>query len=456
MFTMRFLEVLNSRILICLIALFFLLQSVCFAETNTESAKLKPDNYLIGMAVTKTFTGDYAIKLRFKNNTHNKYKLKELGNNSYSLYLPQVRSVIDEHDIYFENEHDDLKIVFSEKQDLVKPGFFYTQINFRTKDTSFLRIQAYAESSKVSESEKIKVTEEEKPITEKHLPNALWYFLIAFIFGFFAIFIMKKQSAEHQTSTKKSNNKIKSANSKKSQNPETKRKHKNKDLNLMPGVPELPFLEKPAKEKEEETTTDTDEEKIDLFDPENIKESEKKTVVFPDRNSIAERFKKRNLEKDMEDLIFLERDSFLEKMSPISDITEDVIKKDSDTNTDEEDSIQTQYDKLMNAFKNVLRIAHKISDDSLVPEVTDAFAISDDVGFCLVEYGEKTSLVGNIKDKVFLIRTFSPEELNNDTLFMEFCTESGNSQTYSVILNNFKALIRVTDTNISLIEDYTG
>ena len=182
----------------------------------------------------------------------------------------------------------------------------------------------------------------------------------------------------------------------------------------------------------------------------------RKTVVFPDRNSIAERFKNRNLEKDMEDLIFLERDSFLEKMSPISDITEDVLKKASDINNDDEDSIQTQYDKLMNAFKNVLRIAHKISDDSLVPEVTDAFAISDDVGFCLVEYGEKTSLVGNIKDKVFLIRTFSPEELNNDTLFMEFCTESGNSQTYSVILNNFKALIRVTDTNISLIEDYTG
>ena len=110
----------------------------------------------------------------------------------------------------------------------------------------------------------------------------------------------------------------------------------------------------------------------------------------------------------------------------------------------------------MSAFKKILTIAHKLKEDELdeEPDVIDTFAISDTVGFSLVKMGNLISLVGNIEAKVFLIKTFKPEELNDDTLFMEFCTQTQDSATYSVILNNFKALIKVTEDDISLIGEY--
>lgn len=37
---------------------------------------------------------------------------------------------------------------------------------------------------------------------------------------------------------------------------------------------------------------------------------------------------------------------------------------------------------------------------------------------------------------------------------MEFCTQTPMYSAYSVILNNFKALIRVTNIDISLIGEY--
>ena len=446
MFGMKFVVCFSSRILVCLAVLLFLLQSVCFAD----NAEAKPDNYLVGMAVRRTFTGDYSIKLRFKNNTSNKYRLKENGNNSYTLFLPQVRSVISERDVYYENEHDDLKIVFSVKKDMVRPELFSTQINFKTKDPSFLRIQALAESSKVSDSEDIK---KDNKSDKNSIPKGILFLLIAFGFACFSVSLLKKQSKKKAHFGKQTKNKSVYSDKTKIHKEPKKIKHINdeiqNDLTLMPGVPELPFLDQNDKSK-----NGVSEKEIDIYNPENISEKTI-SVVFPDKTSITERFKNRDLEKDINDLVFIERDSFLENISSINDIAMPTSKTNDEPQKDE-DNIQLQYEELMSAFKNVLKIAHKISDDSLVPEVVDAFSISDTVGFCLVEYGEKTSLVGNIKDKVFLIRTFSSEEMGNDTLFMEFCTENENSQTYSVILNNFKALIKVTSSNISLIGDYTG
>ena len=72
----------------------------------------------------------------------------------------------------------------------------------------------------------------------------------------------------------------------------------------------------------------------------------------------------------------------------------------------------------------------------------------------MVKYGKYISLLGNIQAKVFLIKTFKPEELDDETLFMEFCTQTPESATYSVILNKFKALIKITERDISLIGEY--
>lgn len=476
---MKLIKYFCSRIFVCLAVLLFLLQSVCFAAKNIANEKTQSDNYLVGMSVRKTFTGDYSIKLRFKNNTNHKYKLKELGNNSYTLFLPQVRSVISERDIYYENEHDDLKIVFSEKNDMVNPDFVSTQINFKTKDTAILKIQALAESSKVYDSEKIS----DNQSANKQISKGIWYLLIALVFTFITFALIRKRQVKkpHLKKSAKNVNKDKSLKTEHNENkvqvsesvqndeslqndeplqneeplkneePLQNEEQTQVDLALMPGVPELPFLDKNDKPK-----IVLKEKKFDVFDPENFSDDDVSQVVFPDKSSISERFKNRNTDKDIDNLVFIERDSFLEKLSSINDITMPASSSENPSESKDDTNIQVQYDELMAAFKNVLRIAHKVFDDSLSPEVVDAFAISDTVGFCLVEYGDKTSLVGNIRDKVFLIRTFSPEELGNDTLFMEFCTETKNSQTYSVMLNNFKALIRVTSTNISLIGDYTG
>ena len=159
---MIFFRVSFSKLLIFIFTFFVFQTSVCIAEDDLTENNIKPENYLLGMAVRKTYTGDYAVKMRFNNSTKQKYTLKELGNNAYVLILPQVRSVIGKDDIYFENEHDDLNIVFSEKKDLKNPADFSTQINFKTTNNSFLRIEALAESSKISESPEIELQKKDK------------------------------------------------------------------------------------------------------------------------------------------------------------------------------------------------------------------------------------------------------------------------------------------------------
>ena len=72
----------------------------------------------------------------------------------------------------------------------------------------------------------------------------------------------------------------------------------------------------------------------------------------------------------------------------------------------------------------------------------------------LVKYGNKVSFVGNIEQNVFVLKTFKPEEVEGELLFMEFCTQTPYSATYSVIINRFKALVKVSETEISLIEEY--
>ena len=105
MFCMKFFVYIGSRIFVCMAVLIFLFLPCCFAEQIFDSEDVKPDNYLLGMSVRKTFTGDYSVTLRFKNNTNNTYKLKELSNNSYVLLLPQVVSEISEYDINYEILH---------------------------------------------------------------------------------------------------------------------------------------------------------------------------------------------------------------------------------------------------------------------------------------------------------------------------------------------------------------
>lgn len=423
---MNFFRVYFLKISFFIFILFVSLNTICFANNDLPENKIKPDNYLLGMAVRKTFTDDYAIKMRFNNSTKQKYILRELGHNAYVLILPQVRSVIGEDDIYFENEHDDLNIVFSEKKDLKNPSNFSTQINFKTKNNSFLRIQALAESSKLSDSPQIEVQKKEK----KPFPIWLLYFIAAFFFVGFAVFVFGKREENGNCTEQNSIVEMSESEYQSNTNEEETSNIKN-DITADNET-----------EIEQKSEVAVNEQTFDGITNKHLENA----AVLTFQSSISERFRNRNSEKMFENLIFIDKESFLETISPLKNIPADAK---------ETDNSKTKYDRLITSFKNTLKNAHKITDENFIPEITDYFAISDETGFCLVSYGLKISFVGYIKEKVFLIKTFAPEELTDDTLFMDFCTELNNAKTYSVILNNFKALIRVTDTNISLIEDYT-
>ncbi len=207
----------------------------------------------------------------------------------------------------------------------------------------------------------------------------------------------------------------------------------------MPGVPELPGLE-PKDKKNKTTKTVLDNVKVDLFDAENFEENQQEKSENTEQMSLADRINLMN-----------ERNEILENISPLGDI----VKTADELQQQEEPPLPDEYEKLLNSFKKTLKIAHKIKDnEDIEPEVIDAFAVDENTGFSLVKMGEKISFVGNIGEKLFVIKTFTPEELNNDTLFMEFCTQTPTYCAYSVILNKFKALVKVTPTEISLIGDY--
>lgn len=163
-------------------------------------------------------------------------------------------------------------------------------------------------------------------------------------------------------------------------------------------------------------------------------------------------FKPRSPITEADEIILSERNSFFESISPIEDITGEAKEKE-EINKPKEPEF-ADFDRLMVAYENKLKFAHKVqSDVELPPEIIDTFAVDDKTAFSLVRYGSKTSLVGNISDKVFILKTFKNNEITENSLYIEFCSQTYTYSTYAVILNNFKSLIKVTPTEIYLWGD---
>ncbi|MBQ2645590.1 hypothetical protein IJG14_08485 [bacterium] len=485
-----------------------MISSSVFCEINTDN-----QNYLIGMTVTRTFAGNYNVRLKFRNETEEKYKLKDLGNSSYALVLPQVKSLINENDIFYENEHPDIKIILSEKRDLTDNNNYYTKVNFKTKNDTFIHVEAYAQKSS-KPSIILKKTEEEfDNNVEDTLPNWIWYIPVGVLSAICLLLLAKPDNIPEEKvniKTKKvpeerenllknilqnlntninlktllkredktiQNESVETQKTQEQIEEEIEQRRIEKlsnetdniidelvkvvisqnDLVLMPGVPELPGLEK----KFENTKIILKNTKIDIFDARNADNSSiNKIPIIPEKMSLAERLKNKELIKEADEIIFEEKEIFFENISPIKDIpekSEEIINNIE--NSDEKENLKEldEYDKLIEAFRKTLTIAHKINEDNDIieePDVIDAFGVSDNVGFSLVKYGNKVSLVGNIMQSIFVLKTFNPDELDNEPLFMEFCTQTPFSATYSVILNKFKALVKVTEDNISLIGEY--
>lgn len=461
----------------------------------------KADNYLIGMTVSKVKDGFYTVSLQFKNDSTEQYEAKDMGNNTYAVILPQIKSIMEDENITFSDTNPDLEVTISENTNFTNKKNFQTKIKFKTQSASTLQVLSYGKSDaplSVDESD-FKVTKKENPITFSQISDWLFYSSIALIVILIALMIIRrKDDGEDEEYEKEENEKNSENQSQQTQNyipiterniavfeniseqpqetlknfqerKEEEQKNTDKktdetdeiidelvktvisknDLVLMPGVPELPGLEKKNK-KTESTKTVLNNVKVDLFNAEDFSSENNRNNTINKQSesmSLSERLKTKENEEDT--VIDEERQEILDNISPLKEYPDEL------TQEQEENILPDEYEKLIEAFKKPLKIAHKIKDNEEVePEVTDAFAVDENTGFSLVKMGEKISFVGNIGEKIFVIKTFTPEELNNDTLFMEFCTQTPTYCAYSVILNNFKALVKVTPTEISLIGDY--
>lgn len=480
------------KILSVFILIFSLTCTTVFAD-NIDNAK----NYLIGMTVSKVKDGYYTVSLQFKNDTKEQYEAKDMGNNTYAIMLPQIKSVMGDENIAFSDQKPDIDVTISENTNFTNSKKFHTKIKFKTPEESTVQVLSYGQSdAPIAFDENDIKNDENKTITFSQISEWLLYATISLIIMLILLLFFRKKEDEDDYEETEENNTdennfqpikeyipiternsaVFDAIAKNNQPQESLkdfqiRKEKEEqefshdeidetdkiidelvqvvipknDLVLMPGVPELPGLETKNK-KNENTKTVLNNVKVDLYDAEDFDDNNQNSTT--ESMSLSERLKSK--EKDIE--VENEKQEILENISTLSDFPEEANEEEQPV---EENNIPDEYEKLLEAFKKTLKIAHKIKDeDDFEPEVTDAFAVDENTGFSLVKMGEKISLVGNIGEKLFLIKTFTPEELNNDTLFMEFCTQTPTYCAYSVILNKFKALVKVTPTEISLIGDY--
>lgn len=92
--------------------------------------------------------------------------------------------------------------------------------------------------------------------------------------------------------------------------------------------------------------------------------------------------------------------------------------------------------------------------DELVAEepeevVKSEFEIDDGKYFYLVDYDEKTSLVGQIDDEIFVLKNFDFKV--DDKLQARLNEQKGNTSSYMTRVGNFKALVEVTPDNMNLL-----
>lgn len=461
------------------------------------------DNYLIGMTVSKVKDGFYTIGLQFKNDTNEQYEAKDMGNNTYAIMLPQIKSIMEDENITFSDVNSDLDVSISENTSFTNKKKFQTKIKFKAPKETTLQVLSYGKSDLPIDFDEnnLKNENSEQNITFSQISDWLMYASIGLIILLIILMICYKKNNENDFEEEENTNKNNTPQQEKNipiternssifdtisnsqQTVETlknfqSRKEKEQkileeetnttdetdkivdelvkivipknDLVLMPGVPELPGLEKKDK-KNKTTKTVLDNVKVDLFDVESFEENQKEKNENTEQMSLADRIKSKEYQQESETNLMKERNEILENISPLRNIA----KTADELQQSEELPDPDEYEKLLNSFKRTLKIAHKIKDnENFEPEVIDAFAVDENTGFSLVKLGEKISFVGNIGEKLFVIKTFTPEELNNDTLFMEFCTQTPTYCAYSVILNKFKALVKVTPTEISLIGDY--
>lgn len=86
------------------------------------------------------------------------------------------------------------------------------------------------------------------------------------------------------------------------------------------------------------------------------------------------------------------------------------------------------------------------------PELISQVRISKNKGLYLINYDDQYSLLGYINDKIFVIKKF--ESINNKKLQVRVNARTEKSTTYIVRLDNYKALIDVSTSNMKTLIEF--
>ncbi len=95
----------------------------------------------------------------------------------------------------------------------------------------------------------------------------------------------------------------------------------------------------------------------------------------------------------------------------------------------------------------------EISDTNNIEEeeelVKSEFAIDEEKGFYLVDFEDKTTLVGHIKEEIFVLKTF--DEQVDATIQARLSEKKSKSENYMTRVGGFKGMVEVTPDSMKLL-----
>lgn len=133
-----------------------------------------------------------------------------------------------------------------------------------------------------------------------------------------------------------------------------------------------------------------------------------------------------------------------EGTSDIDDIDELFGEEDILENLEEEDFDDTQV-KYSDEEPEQFQVEAQESDKYVKSE----FAIDDEKGFYLVDFENKTALVGHIDEEIFVLKRF--DKKIEGTLQARIDEKNGNRTSYMTKIGSFRGLVEVTPKNMNLL-----
>lgn len=111
--------------------------------------------------------------------------------------------------------------------------------------------------------------------------------------------------------------------------------------------------------------------------------------------------------------------------------------------------------KLINEAKTPIKEEKVIEEQETAPPAPDLLSnisIAENKGFYLINYEDETALVGYINDEIFIINKFGT--VKNCNLQTRLNEEKEGKSVYIVRLDDYKALVEVSDENMNLLVEY--